>query len=659
MDNRVNKNIGFKDPITDSQVFMCPHCCRIVDNVFTIGPMTGGSISEKGHKYSIAYIKPIFNVYCNDCNDYMVEIDRSIVDKVVMLNKKGYPTIYSCSGHYDRKTRNMSAPSGKTVYENPYIIVVLDNDAANIAEQKMYDFFKDLNPHCIPRTCSRYRFEKEENTTDYPLEDGEAVYRISMDIVFDDEGNGPSEISFIECINTWEAMLATIAHALPDKNEMNKMTYKTSDVIDLFCERYGYDDCECDEGFYARSIRPVVKVKMTMKDLPEALATITKFCNENNSVMEVDPYVGAFAKYTGMEIRFLPNIAMPSTDKEFNLIVKEWINTVYTWFYKEWEDDAKHQIDILKHNNDEKFKNAAETMMNEAIKKIRRNDVDYEIISYVKGSNRESFSILPSIVISFNKNHYAKVIKNIRNSIDHYKANDSVIIGSRDGLSKTIMTLHTKEDSNNTYEDIFKFWDEVDFIAGNLQCLDEYNEYHQMEISDTNKIDDYEITDENVMTESKPNPFCSRVVETFEAITGIKLMGTSLYDLKSKTIDIIDSTACLICNTFNSSVKSLDRGIIAIDDEFITNPTIILRKTKLTEMLLKNIREHAISITVVDNKTQFKLIGKAGIVIDDKEFNTYMRKELNYTEEATAIFRVALFWSEVMEMAKRSINAQK
>lgn len=58
------------------------------------------------------------NGICSDCNYKLVEIDKDILDVIILLNAKGYKTINCCSGHeYENNT------DGYIQFENasPYL----------------------------------------------------------------------------------------------------------------------------------------------------------------------------------------------------------------------------------------------------------------------------------------------------------------------------------------------------------------------------------------------------------------------------------------------------------------------------------------------------------------------------------------------------------
>lgn len=87
---------------TDRIVFMCPTCFET--STIDSASLTVSLETDANMKANIVALTPCtmvshITVQCNNCSDYMVQIDADIVDTIVAFNKKGYRTRYSCSGH--------------------------------------------------------------------------------------------------------------------------------------------------------------------------------------------------------------------------------------------------------------------------------------------------------------------------------------------------------------------------------------------------------------------------------------------------------------------------------------------------------------------------------------------------------------------------------
>lgn len=104
------------------QYFICPRCHKKVTVSTNKLPFTTDA-KEKGAE--INFIKPLFSVVCDRCQEDMFECDKEMVYPVIGLNQKGYDTHACCAGHH--KSVNPENLSINDRYSIPYVVFTPNN----------------------------------------------------------------------------------------------------------------------------------------------------------------------------------------------------------------------------------------------------------------------------------------------------------------------------------------------------------------------------------------------------------------------------------------------------------------------------------------------------------------------------------------------------
>jgi hypothetical protein len=79
-------------------------------------------------------IKRRSGLYCKECDGNLVEIDENFIEAIILLNKKGYYTMFCCAGHPNPK----DVHSAYIMFEDGSILPYLP---------KGYLYDKDLTPN--------------------------------------------------------------------------------------------------------------------------------------------------------------------------------------------------------------------------------------------------------------------------------------------------------------------------------------------------------------------------------------------------------------------------------------------------------------------------------------------------------------------------------
>ena len=96
-------------PIRESdrkKAYYCPSCGNI--GIISVSTNIGMHLIDEDIKFT----KPVAvsevcvhnNIRCIGCNDYMIEIDFDIADRIETMNSSGIETIYCCQGHINKET---------------------------------------------------------------------------------------------------------------------------------------------------------------------------------------------------------------------------------------------------------------------------------------------------------------------------------------------------------------------------------------------------------------------------------------------------------------------------------------------------------------------------------------------------------------------------
>lgn len=69
------------------KLYMCPNCFELYTK-------------EEAEKMNNIHFHPEISENCNEADDYLIPIDEPIAESIAKMNKKGWKTNFSCSGHY-------------------------------------------------------------------------------------------------------------------------------------------------------------------------------------------------------------------------------------------------------------------------------------------------------------------------------------------------------------------------------------------------------------------------------------------------------------------------------------------------------------------------------------------------------------------------------
>lgn len=118
------------------QYFICPRCHKKV-TVSTNKLLFTANAKEKHAE--IKFIKPLFSVVCDRCQEDMFECDKEMIYPVIGLNQKGYETHSCCAGHHiNINPENLNI---NELYSVPYIVFIPGNAFFNYDSEKIKDIY--------------------------------------------------------------------------------------------------------------------------------------------------------------------------------------------------------------------------------------------------------------------------------------------------------------------------------------------------------------------------------------------------------------------------------------------------------------------------------------------------------------------------------------
>lgn len=94
-----------KDVIPYSKYFICPKCFKYTrvwgQGQFDCSTATYTDLDEIGKNVKVKILNPNIQCYCDDCNEFMFECDRYMVNSIIKFNRSGFPTEFCCQGHHE------------------------------------------------------------------------------------------------------------------------------------------------------------------------------------------------------------------------------------------------------------------------------------------------------------------------------------------------------------------------------------------------------------------------------------------------------------------------------------------------------------------------------------------------------------------------------
>lgn len=98
-----------------------------------------------------------WDIPCSCGKGYLVEIDDNIFDDIIMLNKKGYKTIYCCEGHRENTLFDMYIMFGEDMSKyNIPLPLKLDRNKHIVRFKKWSDKATDLEIENARRTLKKW-----------------------------------------------------------------------------------------------------------------------------------------------------------------------------------------------------------------------------------------------------------------------------------------------------------------------------------------------------------------------------------------------------------------------------------------------------------------------------------------------------------------------
>lgn len=123
----------------------------------------------------------------------IVEIDDLIAETILELNKKGYNTIFSCSGHSDKRVYSSSAPI-------EYKDDVINEGYAIYGEDDKNVYYSMLNPRTITYVKFDGPYDFESIPEGFEYETAEEAYKEFQILTDTNAIRGADDIVFGDCI---------------------------------------------------------------------------------------------------------------------------------------------------------------------------------------------------------------------------------------------------------------------------------------------------------------------------------------------------------------------------------------------------------------------------------------------------------------------------
>ena len=136
-------------PITNKKnansVLICGECWNIV-RIKNI-PQIEFDIESTYNGFMVNHVKPDFEIYCENCDNFMFQCDEEFVSRIIALNKLGVTTRFCCEGHMS-EARSIKNNHKYLIIDMPYLAIdksinpVVLGIMKNILGEQRYQFIK-------------------------------------------------------------------------------------------------------------------------------------------------------------------------------------------------------------------------------------------------------------------------------------------------------------------------------------------------------------------------------------------------------------------------------------------------------------------------------------------------------------------------------------
>lgn len=645
-----------------TQSFFCECCFNTA--------VTNSSISFDGDvtcsndmDISPIFSNPNIDIYCRKCDNYMVEVDTGIIEHVVRLNKAGCFTLFSREGHINRPTaKAIVSEDDGDVYENPYIAVVLNKKNAEIIKKTFEDFYAELNRLSNPVKFSKYDMYPMVNIYDIKLEDGEEIYRIGMDLLTDCM---PSENEFEDCRRTWLTCLMKAIKAIEDDEKENKR-YTVGDIIDLFENKYGFDNVECDEGDYKTERGSSLKLEVPISQSSDIIASIIEFCNiKSYHIMDMNPITSGDNYASSIIVRVHMPTTVFDTEEGFLNQEREFFNSMYKFFYEKWEKNYKSPYEVKGVNYDVEAINTPNDIFGKSVNMLKDKgytiDQEYGIIKHdITGF----FTTNPAITITGNTNKYTEILSILdRHRLNTtYKTKTFISTSNKKTSSNEFATRITINQSFNvfTIEEVKQirenFWKAIEFIAIEISQNIESSKI------ESNKYDGLFIKyfgENSIIKEIKKHSGENNIIreiknDEFPAAIFNSLAHSAFYDVSTQLVRLFGET-----NNSKTKFVVMNFNIGISDENTVTNPILsvyVKDDESLYNRINSLVKGYNMRLVKVAMYGGFKASTMKISLGEDYELMSYLR-EID-VDDNSIIYRIktALFWAEVDEILKNIEN---
>jgi hypothetical protein len=162
-----------------------------------------------------------FSLYCDDCGEFMFECDNKIADDIILINKKGYQTLYCCEGHYEDDKNGTVFPS--ELVSVPYLNMMINQ--LSYAEGKINNRFSSMKHHV--ESAVNIVFANNPGYSDiikiFKSRLGQYSYFASIRFTIEVENENDTDEKIIQCVKDKQVIFLDFIHqfaeALTDISE--------------------------------------------------------------------------------------------------------------------------------------------------------------------------------------------------------------------------------------------------------------------------------------------------------------------------------------------------------------------------------------------------------------------------------------------------------